>query len=89
MAKDTYVGVQPYTGSGLQKIRNLEVTTIDPVTGLANTVEMQVVMIADVNGDIIRDFVDREWQQQMLDELRGIRRGIEELTQNPFLVEGK
>jgi len=47
MADEAYVQVAP--DSSGKKVRNLQVTTVDS-TGTQNTVEMQVVAIADPNG---------------------------------------
>ena len=88
MAKEATVGVQPYSGSGVQNIRNLEITTVNAATGTQTVVDMQVVCIADESGTLLSLSADAEWQQNVLAELRGIRRGIEQLIGNPFLVEG-
>ncbi len=61
----------PVTLSSGQKLRNLAVTVIDPATNLPVTVLMEVVAIADANGDII-DFDQKDYNMQVLRKLNQI-----------------
>jgi hypothetical protein len=72
MSVDTKVQLQSGTISSAQNVRTLEVK-IQQADGTLATVELQVVAIADQFGNILRIDQDKDWQQQMLDELRAIR----------------
>lgn len=61
----------PVTLSSGQNLRNLAVTVIDPATNLPVTVLMEVVAIADANGDII-DFDQKDYNMQVLRKLNQI-----------------
>jgi hypothetical protein len=73
---ETYVQVAP--DSSGKKIRNLQVQ-LQQTDGTFATVLMQVVSIADENGNpmVVGDTLD--WQMQLLDEMRAIRIGVQEI----------
>jgi hypothetical protein len=73
---ETYVQVAA-DGAG-KKIRNLSVQTLDS-TGTLQTTYMQVVSLADENGNQILGGDQNDFQQQLLDEVRAIRMGIQQL----------
>ena len=65
-------GVQAsYSDPAGKKVRVLEVTTT--INGVATTVEMQVISIADKAGNVIDDFAGYRFQVAMLAELQQIR----------------
>jgi hypothetical protein len=73
-------------GSGTKNVRTIRATTL--VDGVATTVEIQVIALADEAGNIISDFMDYVWRADVLAELKRIRRGIGKLTGDPFLNDG-
>lgn len=81
--RESYAAIPP-NSTGPQ-VRILQVTTL--VDGVPLTVEMQVIAIADKDGNVLGSFVDGEWQDAMLAELKRIRRGIGKLVGDPFLDE--
>jgi hypothetical protein len=80
---ESYAAIPP-NSTGPQ-VRILQVTTL--VEGVPLTVEMQVVAIADKDGNVFRTFTDAEWQDSVLSELCRIRRGIGKLVGDPFLED--
>ena len=74
---ESYVGVAA-DGAG-KKIRNLQITTLQ-ADGSLLTVQMQVVAIGDEEGNPVRFSETFELQQQMLDEIRATRMGIQLLV---------
>jgi hypothetical protein len=73
---ESQVQVQP--DSSGKKVRTIEVTTI--LSGVATVVEMQVLAIADENGNTINEFIDYKWQLAVLNELKKIRRAVDKLN---------
>jgi len=69
MPKETYAAIPP-NSTGPQ-VRTIEVTTF--VDGVPLTVEMQVVAIADSDGNVIDEFMDYNWQRRVIDELAALR----------------
>lgn len=67
-------------GESGKLVRTIQVTTL--VNGVLTTVDMQVMAIADAQGNVIKDFIDYNWQQQMLRELQRIRSGFQLMTGN-------
>jgi hypothetical protein len=55
-----------------QKVRNLELVVVDPVTGAQNTVEAQVVVVADSRG-LVQDYSSPGAIDEILDVLKEIR----------------
>ena len=66
----------PTDGSG-RKLRTIDVTTM--VNGVATSVQMEVLSVADSSGNVIDDFADYKMNQAILRELRMIRLGIQQL----------
>lgn len=63
------VGV--YDIPGYKSARTIEVTTL--IAGVPTVVEMQVIAIADGNGNVIDDFAGYRFQAAILAELQQIR----------------
>jgi hypothetical protein len=61
---------------GTEPVRIVKVTTL--VNGVPTTVDMQVLAIADEQGNIINRFADYSLQQQMVNELRALRLSLEQ-----------
>jgi hypothetical protein len=74
---ESFVQVAP--DSTGKKIRNLQVSLLQ-ADGSVATVQMQVIAIADEDGNPIAFKRDLEVQQQHLDELRAIRIGMQLLV---------
>ena len=83
MSVEGYVGL-PSDGPG-KKIRNLYMEVLQQ-DGTLQTVYMQVVSIVDDRGFSV-EFIDHDWQQRMINELVGIRKGIEAISGQAFLTE--
>ena len=83
MADEGVVQVAP--DSTGKRIRNLSMQVLQ-TDGTLQTVYMQVVSIVDDRGFQV-EFENRDWQQKMLNELVGIRKGIEAISGNAFLAE--
>lgn len=66
----------PTDGTG-KKLRTIEVTTI--IAGVVTTVEMEVLSVSDDQGNVIKEFIDYPWQDEMLSEIKMIRIGIARL----------
>jgi hypothetical protein len=79
--RESYAAIPP-NSTGPQ-VRVLQVTTL--VEGVPLTVEMQVLAIADKDGNVLGSFVDGAWQDAVLEELQRIRRGMGKLVGDPFL----
>jgi len=84
MPTESYIQIAPNsTGS---RIRNLRLTVLSPDVVDANgqmtpfTVQMQVIALADSDGNILDFKGDTGWQEEMLTELKSIRAGIELLV---------
>lgn len=73
MAVDTYVQLAA-DGAG-KKVRNVQLQMLQPDGSLA-TVYAQVVAMQDAFGNVIEEFVDYNWQAQVLKELKRIRRCV-------------
>jgi len=69
--------IQLPTDGGGQKLRTITVTTI--VDGVIQTVNMEVLSISDDQGNVINEFVDYQWQAEMLMEAKRIRQGVQRL----------
>ena len=82
MTQEAFVQVAP--DSTGKKIRNIKIQTLlDPGDGsgaVLTDVYMQVTTIVDEQGNAINDFIDYQWQREVLLELQAIRRGIESMT---------
>lgn len=61
--------------SGPAQVRTLLLTVVEG--GEPTTVQLQVMGIADEQGNVISTFSDRVLLQEMLEELRAIRQGVE------------
>ena len=85
-AQTTESFIQVAPDSTGKMVRNLAVTFVNPDDGTTVTAYMQVVSIADAQGNII-DASGREWHESILRELRAIRLGISILTQDVFLTD--
>jgi hypothetical protein len=81
MAKETQAQIPP--NSSGPKVRTLEVTTY--IDGVATTVEMQVVAIADNDGNVIDEFMDYNWQRRVIDELAALRQVLCDRLGAPFV----
>ncbi|SRR5216684_5213768 len=91
MPVDTRIGLQADTLTAAQNIRTLQIQVVNN-DGTLQTVQMQVVTIADENGNPIKWLDNRDFSSLMLDELRAIRLGIQEILgqgdpQQPDLIE--
>lgn len=67
------------------KVRTLKIQVVDDDGQVVSTVQ-QVVSISDEDGLIIS--ADREWQQELLSEVRKIRSGLEFALER-FLIDPK
>lgn len=76
MAGDQFIQVAA-DGAG-KKVRNLTATVVLP-DGTLGTVYMQCVSIFDENGNAVLFSEHRDWQVEMLDELRAIRIGTQQI----------
>jgi len=74
MAKETYAQIPP-NSTGPQ-VRTIEATTL--VDGVPLKVELQVVAIADSDGNVIDSFMDYNWQRRVIDELAALRQMVSE-----------
>ena len=83
MADEGVVQVAP--DSTGKRIRNLSMQVLQ-TDGTLQTVYMQVVSIVDDRGFQV-ELMDQDWQQKMLNELVGIRKGIEAISGQAFLTE--
>lgn len=63
--------IQIFPDSTGKPVRLLQVTTL--VNGVEQTAYMQVVAIADARGNVLLDFQDQQFQDQLLEELAQIR----------------
>jgi hypothetical protein len=68
-----------------KSVRTLQVTTL--INNVPTVVNMEVMSVADADGNIILDIMTKTLQQQILDELRRIRVGIGKLCGDPLLAD--
>lgn len=66
---ESYAAIPP-NSTGPQ-VRTIQVTTF--VDGVPLTVDMQVIAIADGQGNVIDQFVDYNFQRRVIEELSKIR----------------
>lgn len=73
--QDSFVQV-PSDGSG-KRVRNLAIQLLLP-DGTIGLTYMQVVSIADENGNPLQLVEESDWRQELLDEMRAIRIGMQQ-----------
>ena len=78
---ESYAAIPP-NSTGPQ-VRTIQVTTV--VEGVPLTVDMQVIAIADEKGNVIREFMDYNWQRRMIDEMVALRQVVCDRLGAPFV----
>lgn len=72
----------PPNSSG-PRVRTIQATTI--IDGVPVVVEIEVVAIADSDGNVIDQFMDYNWQRRVIEELAALRQVVSERLGGVFL----
>lgn len=78
---DSFVQVAP--DSTGKKIRNLQITILQPDGSLVTT-QMQVTAISDADGNIYDPFDQQQIQLEILSELKMLRKMVAKFTNSEF-----
>ena len=79
--QESYAAIPP-NSTGPQ-VRTIQVTTY--VDGVPLTVDLQVIAIADSDGNVIDTFMDYNWQRRVIDELAALRQVMCDRLGAPFV----
>jgi hypothetical protein len=82
MADEAYVAVSD-ARAVTQNVRNITVQALQP-DGTTVKVLMQVMSLADENGNVIDEFIDYNYQKEVLDKLISIERMLAKMSSTPI-----